>query len=131
MPPKRSKPPVARATPKAGSDGAAAWLLWDSVPDVMYRVRGAEGTIEFLSAAFATLTGWPAAEWIGRPFAELVYAEDLPQAIDKYAAVLRGEKHAPFELRVRTRDGGFDRGRVSQRPPPRAGAGGGRAGHRP
>ena len=106
MPPKRSKPPVARAKPKAGRDGTAAWLLWDTVPDVMYRIRGAHGTIEFLSAAFTSLTGWTAAEWIGRPFAELVYADDLPRAIDKYAAILRGETRPPYELRVRTRDGG-------------------------
>jgi two-component system cell cycle sensor histidine kinase/response regulator CckA len=72
----------------------------------MYRVRGAEGTIEFLSAAFAPLTGWSAAEWIGRSFAELVFADDLPRALDIYTAILRGEKPAPYELGIRTKAGG-------------------------
>ena len=85
----------------------AAELPWDSVPDLMYRVRGANGTIELLSGAFARLTGWSADEWIGRPFAELVYADDLPRATDSYTAVLRGEKAARHQLRIRTRAGGY------------------------
>jgi PAS domain S-box-containing protein len=86
---------------------ATTGLLWESVPDLLYRVRGADGTIQLLSAAFATHTGWSVAEWIGRPFAELVYPDDLPQAKDRYASILRGEKPARYELRLRTRAGGF------------------------
>jgi PAS domain S-box-containing protein len=107
MPPKRSRRQVARAKPKATSDGDAGRLLWESVPDVMYRVRGAGGTIEFLSAAFATLTGWSPAEWVGRPFAELVFPDDLPLAIEKFTAILHGEKLPPYEIRIRTKAGGF------------------------
>jgi PAS domain S-box-containing protein len=73
----------------------------------MYRVRGVDGTIELLSAAFTTHTGWSVAEWIGRPFAELVYPDDLPQAKDRYTSILRGEKPARFEMRIRTRAGGL------------------------
>ena len=86
---------------------ATTGLLWESVPDLMYRIRGADGTIELLSAAFATHTGWSVAEWIGRPFAELVYAEDLPRANDRYAAILSGEMPARYEMRIRTKAGGF------------------------
>jgi len=107
MPPRRSRQQVARAKPKASHAGEAYGSLWDWVPDVMYRIRGAEGTIEFLSPAFAALTGWSADEWIGRPFAELVYADDLPRAIEKYTALLRGEKLPPYELRIVTKAGGF------------------------
>jgi PAS domain S-box-containing protein len=82
-------------------------LLWDAVPDLMYRVRGPEGTIELLSAAFATLTGWSSSEWIGRPFADLVLADDLPRAIEAYAAILLGGRPAPRRLRIRTKGGGF------------------------
>jgi PAS domain S-box-containing protein len=87
--------------------GAADRLLWDSVPDVLFRVRGTNGTIEFLSAAFTPLTGWPASDWIGRTFTELVYADDLPRSIDTYAAILRGERLGAYEVRIRTKDGGF------------------------
>ncbi len=116
MPPKRSKPSVGRAKPKAGRDGNAARLLWDALPDVMYRVRGAEGTIDSLSAAFTALTGWPAAEWTGRPFADLVCPDDLPRAMEKFLAVMRGEKPGPYELRIRTRDGGFVTGEFHSAP---------------
>ncbi len=107
MPARRSKQKAAPAKPKAAPVGDAGWLLWESVPDVMFRVRGVHGTIEFLSAAFATLTGWSSAEWIGRPFVELVYADDLPRAIDTYTAILRGEQLAHYEVRIRTKSGGF------------------------
>ena len=112
MPPKRprrkpaEREPAAPREPETARPAGPEALLWDSVPDVMYRVRGAEGTVEFLSAAFTTLTGWRVRDWIGRPFAELVYAEDLPRAIDKYAAILRGERPGPYELRIRTAAGG-------------------------
>ena len=65
------------------------------------------GRWSFLSAAFATHTGWSIAEWIGRPFAELVYPDDLPQANDRYAAILSGEMSARNEMRIRTKAGGF------------------------
>jgi PAS domain S-box-containing protein len=93
-----------------------AGLPWESVPDVMYRVRGADGAIEFLSSAFATLTGWSAAEWIGRSFTELVHPDDLPRAVETYAASCRGEKVAPYELRIRTRSGGFRVGEFHSAP---------------
>ena len=81
-------------------------VLWDSVPDVMYRVRGAEGTIAYLGGGFTTLTGWAIGEWVGRPFAGLVDTADLPMANEKYRAVLRGERLPPYELRIRTKAGG-------------------------
>jgi len=107
MPPGRSKQPKPRARRGAGRDGDAGTSLWDALPDVMYRVRGPEGTIDFLSAAFETLTGCPAAEWIGRPFAELVHPDDLPRAMEKFLAIMRGERPGPYELRIRTRNGGL------------------------
>ncbi|HTT68350.1 MAG TPA: PAS domain S-box protein [Gemmatimonadales bacterium] len=106
MPAKRPRGKATRGEPAAARAATPDGLPWDSIPDVMYRVRGAEGTIELLSAAFTPLTGWRTQDWIGRPFAELVYAEDLPRAIDKYAAILRGERLAPYELRIRTASGG-------------------------
>jgi len=108
MPPRRTKRRAARPAGGTRPEGNVTSPLWDALPDVMYRVRGAEGVIDALSAAFSRLTGWAPSEWIGRPFAELVYADDLPRAIDKYQAVLRGETVGPFELRVRTSDGGFN-----------------------
>jgi len=107
MPPKRSRRPAGPAKAKTAPVSGTDWVLWDSVPDVMYRVGGADGTIEFLSGAFTSLTGWQPSEWLGRPFAELVHPDDLPLAVEKYLANLRGEHLPPYELRIRTRSGGL------------------------
>ena len=107
MPPSRPKKRASPSASRKARGGDAGAQLWDSLPDVMYRVRGAEGTIEFLSAAFSTVTGWPAATWIGRPFNDLVHTDDLTRAVDKYVAILRGEIPGPYELRIRKADGGF------------------------
>jgi len=116
MPPGRSKQLGPRAKRGAGRQGDAGLALWDALPDVMYRVRGAEGTIDLLSAAFTSLTGWPVAEWIGRPFAELVYPDDLPRAMEKFLAIMRGERPGPYELRIRTRNGGLAFGEFHSAP---------------
>ena len=93
-----------------------AVLPWESVPDGMYRIRGAHGTIEFLSTAFGLLTGWTVSEWFGRSFAELIHPDDLPEAVARYEATCRGERLPPYELRVRTQAGDYRIGEVHSAP---------------
>jgi len=107
MPAKRSRRQAASRTPPPPRADAPDGQESDAVPDVLYRIRGREGTIAFLSAAFTAVTGWPAQDWVGRPFTELVHPDDLALAIDTYEASLRGERRAPYELRVRTASGGW------------------------
>ncbi|HTT69067.1 MAG TPA: PAS domain S-box protein [Gemmatimonadales bacterium] len=101
---------------EAAQPKVRAGLPWESVPDGMYRLRGAHGTIEFLSTAFGLLTGWSVNEWVGRSFAELVHPEDLPEAAARYEATCRGESVPPYELRVRTRAGDYRLGEVHSAP---------------
>jgi len=89
---------------------------WDSLPDVMYRIRAPAGSIEFLSGAFEQVTGWSPDEWLGRPFGELVHPDDLPLALLKYETACRGEHTEPYELRIRTRSGAWVTGEFHSAP---------------
>ena len=99
--------PKPHRKPKARGQDEDAWRLWDSVPDVVYRVRGPDGVIESLSAAFERLTGWALSKWVGRPFGDLIHPDDLSRAIETYEASRRGETRAPYDLRIRTKAGGY------------------------
>ncbi|HEY2155461.1 MAG TPA: PAS domain S-box protein, partial [Isosphaeraceae bacterium] len=61
-----------------------------------------EGRIESLNPAFEAITGWACSDWIGRPFAELIWPEDLPVANESFVRTLGGESLPPYELRVRS-----------------------------
>ena len=63
--------------------------------------------IESLNPAFEAITGWARADWIGRPFAGLIYPEDLPLANEAFARTLGGESLPPYELRVRSASGAY------------------------
>jgi PAS domain S-box-containing protein len=116
MPTKRRRASKPRKPTEAALPDVRADLPWEGVPDGMYRIRGAEGKIEFLSGAFGKLTGWTPSEWLGRSFAELLHPEDLPAAVARYQAVCRGERLPPFELRVRTNSGDYRVGEVHSAP---------------
>jgi PAS domain S-box-containing protein len=73
--------------------------LVEAARDVIF-VLGADGTIRSLNPAFEQTTGRKAEDWIGRPFAPLIHPDDLPKAMELFAATLRGERSSPFELRV-------------------------------
>lgn len=89
--------------------------LVESVPEVIYRVA-ADGALIELSPAFESITGWPRAEWLGRPFAGLVHPEDLPAAVARFEDVMRGQTPAPYELRLRTRSGDYLVGEFTSAP---------------
>ncbi len=66
-----------------------------------------EGRIESLNPAFEAITGLACADWIGRPFAELIWSEDLSIANESFVRALQGESLTPFELRVRSAGGDY------------------------
>ena len=80
-------------------------FLVEASPDVIWQAD-AEGRFTFVSDTSAQLTGWPAAELVGRHFAEVVYAADLPLIMERWAETQRDPdtlQHYRFHLR--TRDG--------------------------
>lgn len=81
--------------------------LYETSPDVVFNISTVDGTIYSLNPAFEKVTGWSAAEWIGRPFAAIVHPDDVPIATEKYQQVLRGRATSAFELRIISKSGGI------------------------
>ncbi len=87
------------------NDGYRAFI--ETAPDIIYTLSAETAAITSLSPSFERLTGWPCAEWLGKPFAKLVHPEDLPLATDKLQVALRGETPPPYELRILTKSGDY------------------------
>jgi PAS domain S-box-containing protein/putative nucleotidyltransferase with HDIG domain len=81
-------------------------LLFERAPDVIFALAPM-GAIASLNHAFETITGWPPAQWLGRPFQELIHPDDQTRAGELFQLVLGRERVPTFELRMRTVAGGF------------------------
>jgi len=79
--------------------------LYETSPVVIFNISAADGSISSLNPAFEKVTGWPAAEWIGRPFAAIVHPDDLAVAEKQYQKVLNGETISTFGLRINSSSG--------------------------
>jgi PAS domain S-box-containing protein len=78
--------------------------LFEGVRDVVFSLSP-EGMIAMLSPAFETITGMSAADWIGRPFTELLHPEDAPRATEQLRASLTGRPVEAPPLHIRTKAG--------------------------
>jgi PAS domain S-box-containing protein len=81
-------------------------LLFERAPDVIFALAPM-GAIASLNHAFETITGWPPAQWLGRPFQELIHPDDQTRAGELFQLLLGRERVPTFELRMRTVAGGF------------------------
>ena len=82
-------------------------LLFEHAPDIIYTLAPT-GAFTALNRAFETVTGWLRADWIGRPFSDLIHPDDQARVGERFQVVLRGEVPAPsMELRVRAAVGGY------------------------
>ena len=80
-------------------------LLFERAPDVIFALAPT-GAIMSLNHAFETITGWPPAQWFGRPFQQLIHPDDQTRAGELFQLVLGGKRAPTFELRVGTAAGG-------------------------
>jgi PAS domain S-box-containing protein len=80
--------------------------LVEGVRDVIFALAP-DGTITSLNPAFTAITGWPAAEWLGKPFDQLVHPEDLPLTLELLGRAIQGHPLPARELRVRTAGGDY------------------------
>ncbi|OGP71451.1 MAG: hypothetical protein A2W09_05785 [Deltaproteobacteria bacterium RBG_16_50_11] len=78
--------------------------LVENVTDVIYSLTE-DGTITSLNPAFEKLTGWSRSEWIGRSFIGMVHPEDIPQVMERFQEVLKGEVPPPSESRFLSKSG--------------------------
>ncbi|PWB67416.1 MAG: hypothetical protein C3F14_02245 [Deltaproteobacteria bacterium] len=80
--------------------------LVDSARDMIFALSP-DGLFVALNPAFEKLTGWPREEWIGKPFAEVLHADDVPAAQELFAMSLRSEPPPNAQFRFRSREGGY------------------------
>ncbi len=95
-----------RITEKALQESEARLrTLIETARDVIFTITP-EGKFTSFNPAFEVHTGWSTTEWIGRSFEELLFADDVPKAVERLKKVLEGEPDVLTELRVRTKDRG-------------------------
>ncbi|HVH08708.1 MAG TPA: PAS domain S-box protein [Gemmatimonadales bacterium] len=82
------------------------WSLVEGVRDIIFALAP-DGIIASLSPAFETITGWPRGDWLGKPFDQLVHPEDVPQALELFGRVVRGEPRPTAQVRVRSSKGDY------------------------
>ncbi|MCZ6673181.1 MAG: PAS domain S-box protein [Verrucomicrobia bacterium] len=80
--------------------------LVETAQDVIF-TASPEGMFTSINPAFESLTGWSRSEWLGKPFAELIHPDDLPQSLEMFHRVLGGERPPMFERRVLVKSGEY------------------------
>jgi PAS domain S-box-containing protein len=80
--------------------------LVENAKDVIYTLS-TDGRVTSLNPCFETITGWPLADWLGKPFPPIVHPDDLPSALKFFQRVLRGETLPIFELRILSKSGEY------------------------
>ena len=78
-------------------------ILLASLRDVVCTLAR-DGKIVSLNSAFETVTGWSRAEWLSRPFMELVHPDDAAR-VSEFDALTRGKRQPVVEVLVRSRAG--------------------------
>src|SRR5512138_152143 len=73
--------------------------LVDSISEGV-SVMTLDGVIASLNPAFASLTGWPASQLIGRHVQSLIHPADLPFALECLQRLRNGEQLPPGKLRL-------------------------------
>ncbi len=79
-------------------------LIMEHSLDVICTLDG-EGRFTFLSAACERLFGYKPEELVGRPYADFIHPDDLPQSHQAAADVMAGKPLRDFENRYRRKDG--------------------------
>ena len=90
--------------------------LVEAAPDVIYTISAEDGSLTSLNPAFETLTGWSRAEWLGKPFMEIVHPDDRSAAVETFQKALRGEAPPLYQLRVLSKSGEYLVGEFTSTP---------------
>jgi two-component system sensor histidine kinase VicK len=78
--------------------------LVDTARDVIFTLSP-DGTLASLNPAFETITGWPRAQWLGKPFTPLLHPDDRSLALELFQRAVQGETLSLFELRIVSQSG--------------------------
>lgn len=80
--------------------------LVETAHDVIFWLAP-DGRIAAINPAFEKITGWRRADWLGRPFAQLIHPDDVALAVERFYAILKGKTPEVWQYRVRKADGQY------------------------
>lgn len=81
--------------------------LIENATDIIFTLD-ADMRLTSLNPAFDTITGWRRGDWLGKPFANLIYSDDLPVVLDRVQNALHtvsADMLPAFELRLCSESG--------------------------
>jgi diguanylate cyclase (GGDEF)-like protein/PAS domain S-box-containing protein len=81
-------------------------LIQERVPAVICNLA-LDGHVTGLNPEFQEMTGWSAAEWVGRDFGALLHPEDRAAARELVRRALLDDALPPLDVRMRARQGGY------------------------
>ena len=81
-------------------------IIQERVPAVICNLS-LDGHVTDLNPEFQAMTGWPAAEWVGRDFGALLHHEDRQAAQELVRRALHDDSLPPLDVRIRSRQGGY------------------------
>ncbi len=80
--------------------------LVENAPDVIFTLAP-DGKITSLNPAFERITGWPGFDWLYKHFTSILHPDDLSRGLEFFQRIMKGEKIAPFQLRVLRKSGDY------------------------
>jgi PAS domain S-box-containing protein len=80
--------------------------IFDAALDITY-VLDEHGNFAELSPSFEKVTGWSAADWIGRSYSDLLHPDHVEKAAAIFRKALAGVPVGAFELRMRKSSGEY------------------------
>ena len=91
-------------TQRKRAEEARERAIVEQVRDIIFTMDG-NGTIVSLNPAFERITGWPAGEWIGHDFLDLVPRHRRREANARFATVLQRDVSPLERIVIAARDG--------------------------
>jgi len=90
--------------------------LVDGVRDVVFALSP-DLRVTSLNPAFERMTGFPAGDWVGKPFADLLHPDDVARAAEELSASIAGRaRDDDPPVRIRTAKGDYRFGEVNTAP---------------
>jgi PAS domain S-box-containing protein len=79
--------------------------IWNNARDLLL-VIDPEGTLRSVNPAWLTTLGWTTAELLGQHYLDFIHPDDQIASVEALKIASQGEL-PPFEVRLRTKDGGY------------------------
>ena len=81
--------------------------VFEAAPDVIFTISSKDATFTSLNPAFEKFSGWPAAQWLDKPFIKIIHPEDIPIAREMFSDSLEGKNARSHEVRCLIKSGEY------------------------